>query len=467
VKRTVIAVVLVGLALTARGSSAPGFVTAPPSSDFLPIWSADGSTIAFLRDTVGSWSLDTVPAAGGAVRHVADLPLSGPQDRLLPAAISPDLSKVAYPNGVQLRIANADGSGIVDVPLDPAALSWSRDGTYLAVGTLTTDVYVLRADGGDLHKVADGQFPAWAPDGSRIAFVTPYAKGIAIVDPDGSGLQTIWQAGQSTGPPAWSPAGDLLAFPSDSAIEVTRADGSHVTTFHGDISTNVGPTWSANGSKIAYRGGTGLSVYELSSGSSRLFRYAGDAAWAPNSDMFAEAHGYPCSPVGIHVTSASSGSTKRLTLGCRVDGTRRNDRLEGTEWSDVMSGRRGADRIVGFGSADQIFGGPGNDRINGGPYSDDDEGDLIDGGPGNDVLDGGNAQQADYGVYDDVLYGRSGNDGLRGGPGRDILDGGPGNDTIQARDGGRDEVRCGPGNDLALVDRRDHVARDCEHVRRR
>jgi len=83
------------------------------------------------------------------------------------------------------------------------------------------------------------------------------------------------------------------------------------------------------------------------------------------------------------------------------------------------------------------------------------------------VLDGGNAQQADYGVYDDVLYGRSGNDGLRGGPGRDILDGGPGNDTIQARDGGRDEVRCGPGNDLALVDRRDHVARDCEHVRRR
>jgi RTX calcium-binding nonapeptide repeat (4 copies)/Domain of unknown function DUF11 len=66
----------------------------------------------------------------------------------------------------------------------------------------------------------------------------------------------------------------------------------------------------------------------------------------------------------------------------------------------------------------------------------------------------------------DTLTGLAGNDLLDGGSGRDVLDAGAGNDTLRARDGQRDIVRCGAGRDLALVDRRDVVARDCENVRR-
>jgi Ca2+-binding RTX toxin-like protein len=67
------------------------------------------------------------------------------------------------------------------------------------------------------------------------------------------------------------------------------------------------------------------------------------------------------------------------------------------------------------------------------------------------------------------LHGGSGEDYLDGRGGFDGLDGGAGPDVIVARDGVADEpVVCGRGQDLAIVDRRDHVARSakngCEQV---
>jgi N-acetylglucosamine-6-sulfatase len=67
----------------------------------------------------------------------------------------------------------------------------------------------------------------------------------------------------------------------------------------------------------------------------------------------------------------------------------------------------------------------------------------------------------------DVLVGRAGSDRLVGGSGPDRLYGGPGADRLPARDGYRDRVICGPGNDRAAVDVHDRVASDCEIVARR
>ena len=97
-------------------------------------------------------------------------------------------------------------------------------------------------------------------------------------------------------------------------------------------------------------------------------------------------------------------------------GTAHADRLTGTSANDVLYGLGGADVLLGRG---------GND----------------------------------------VLYGGRGNDVLDGGPGADRLFGGPGNDTLRARDGRRDLVDCGPGRDVAIVDRVDRVS-GCEVVRR-
>jgi RTX calcium-binding nonapeptide repeat (4 copies)/WD40-like Beta Propeller Repeat len=459
-------VALAALILTGATLSAP--VSTPAFAiDTHPVWSADGTKIAFLRFTNG-WSVQAVPATGGEVELLGELPAARPDAHLLPIELSPDWSKVAFPNNAGVQIVDVSGPGSTDVPLGSLDLGWSPDSRFLAISEIFAQIFVVRSDGSDLHKIADGLYPAWSPDGSQLVFALPYYAGLAIASRDGTGYHEIWHGLQgSTSVPAWSPTGDLIAFFSEGSLRVVRTDGTPVRTFTGTFSTNLRPSWSFDGTKIAFSNGPALSVFDLATGSERRFPYAPQAAWAPHSNAFAAPFVNKCSVPGIHVGSATSSALRRLTLDCRIDGTRRRDVLIGTELSDVISGRRGDDRISGLDAPDTLLGGPGDDSITGGPRRSGDDADYIDGGPGDDVLNGGSAPQSEYRGTDDLILGRSGADMLRGGPGRDSLDGGPGNDTIRARDGEPDQVRCGTGRDRAFVDRHDHVARDCETVARR
>lgn len=104
------------------------------------------------------------------------------------------------------------------------------------------------------------------------------------------------------------------------------------------------------------------------------------------------------------------------------------DALAGAELGgrgdDALRGAGHDDRLAGFGGEDGIWGLAGDDGLSG----------------------GGDA---------DELY---------GGPGRDELYGGAGDDFLEAKDGGRDYVDCGPGRDAASVDLEDLVSRSCETV---
>jgi Tol biopolymer transport system component len=137
--------------------------------------------------------------------------------------------------------------------------------------------------------------------------------------------------------------------------------------------------------------------------------------------------------------------------GQQIVGTPGADRRNGSAGTNILFGLAGDDVLRGLGGADCVFGGSGNDRLSGGTGND-----RLDGGAGNDRLEGG-----------------PGADRLTDVRGRDRFSGGSGADRINARDRTRrdrrrtDVVRCGPGRDVALVDRADRVARDCERVRRR
>jgi hypothetical protein len=98
--------------------------------------------------------------------------------------------------------------------------------------------------------------------------------------------------------------------------------------------------------------------------------------------------------------------------------------------------------------------------------------DVIDAANGNDIIDGG--------AGNDTLSGGGNDDQITGGPGLDSLSGEgsgsgfyisiAGNDTIDARDGVREQLNCGPGADTAIVDALDVVPQDpgslCESVER-
>ncbi len=135
-----------------------------------------------------------------------------------------------------------------------------------------------------------------------------------------------------------------------------------------------------------------------------------------------------------------------------LDGGTGNDRLDGGADNDRLIGQTGDDRLNGDAGADRLFGGDGRDKLVGGFGRD-----LLAGGAGNDVLSGGSDR--------DELFGEGGNDVLRAGDGRNLLDGGSGNDHLEARNGERDDVRCGRGRDRAVVDRVDRVS-GCESISR-
>ena len=200
----------------------------------------------------------------------------------------------------------------------------------------------------------------------------------------------------------------------------------------------------------------------------------------------------------------------------QVHGEAGNDDLEGDDGQDVLSGDRGNDRVSGDRGPDQLLGGAGDDLLNADSFetspdvfsggkgldqvdysgaSDDlkidldnkaDDGiagegdnvrsdveDVI-GGDGNDRIAGSaRANELEGGLGSDLLTGGKGADGLHGdsgadkligGKAADLLEGGAGPDRLLARDGGRDEARCGSAIDRLKADSADRYGPDCDKV---
>jgi RTX calcium-binding nonapeptide repeat (4 copies) len=166
------------------------------------------------------------------------------------------------------------------------------------------------------------------------------------------------------------------------------------------------------------------------------------ARWSPTGAQIAVAAGQECLRWGIYVVAPDTPQrAHRRSNLCRFEGTAGNDVLTGTPYHDIMRGLAGDDRISGGAGSDRIEGNGGNDVIAAGAGDN-----AVFGGSGNDTITAG-----------------AGRDLIVGGPGRDTIAAGAGNDRIEARDGFRDVIDCGPGTDTAEVDRLD-VVRNCEHV---
>ena len=148
--------------------------------------------------------------------------------------------------------------------------------------------------------------------------------------------------------------------------------------------------------------------------------------------------GNPVTVTATYVVDNPTGACKVVTSGTNV-----GDRLFGTTFGDAIFGRSGGDSVNGATGDDCLHGGRGND--------------WLVGRQGEDRLWGGGGE--------DHLSGGAGDDLLRGGRGENSYSSHRGDDEIHARNGESEVLRCGRGEDLAIVDDGDRTL-GCERLSR-
>ncbi len=251
----------------------------------LPTWSPDGSHIAFASDHGGNFDIYVVNADGSGLANLSDH-----SEIDFSPVWSPDGSRIAFISFRDRRLAgyyvmNADGShvrrirqspqpgetqpssevtpGIVFIPdtlftdpfseRPPLLGDWSPDARQLVLSLWDGDqeVYSINADGSGSTNLtddpADDLFPAWSPDGSRIAFASDRDDEIAMYVMNADGSHLTWVARDAV-LPTWSPDGSSIAFMSDRddnlEIYVVGADGSGLNRLTDDAATDALPAWS-------------------------------------------------------------------------------------------------------------------------------------------------------------------------------------------------------------------------------
>jgi hypothetical protein len=462
-------------------------------------WSPDSARIAYLLGA--AQPIRIVDARNGTPFPLQQNGDPIPQGRL---EWSPDGGELLYDATDDIWAKPVDGSParrVVALEGPDAEGTWSPDGTRVAFvhgGTeQSAGVYVVRRDGSDLrHVAATGSAPVrrvrWKPDGTAVVFEATRTEGVGprniplttssilLAGAEGSVLRHLRD---HVGRPLPSPDGgqllvDAMAVSAGGfetpkpGVYVMNADGTCLTL----VTTGVGLDWQREPARplnprrecvdlvvsAAAEGVTGLRgpTYSLRVRNEGTLAAAGvrlqlifdaEARFLIGADargvcsaagpvatcrlgrlepgqLFATAIGArPAAPVPLlaRVVASSSArdsdpasdevSVRTRVYPCWISGTDFNDVLRGTAAGEEICGRAGNDVIEGLG---------GSDRLDGGWQRDT----------------------------------------LVGGPGRDRLVGGRGNDTIFARDGERDTIECGWGEDRAVVDRIDRVLRGCEHV---
>ncbi|MDE0170902.1 MAG: hypothetical protein OXS29_15570 [bacterium] len=235
-----------------------------------PVWSPDGTRIAFTRFR----DLDPAPTVSNIDSELLVVNADGTDQRLLAdtdgddhnPVWSPDGTRIAFHHSTQsttkILVVNADGSGqrvLARTRGEEWGPWWSPDGTRIAFTGLarrngTPSVYVVRADGSDQTSLGFGANPRWSPDGSRIAFVDYGDTGstweIVSIKPDGTDPRPLTQTGPETVPTGlvWSPDGSRIAFASshdgDDEIYVVNGNGSGQTQItHNDFFADTDPVW--------------------------------------------------------------------------------------------------------------------------------------------------------------------------------------------------------------------------------
>lgn len=263
-----------------------------------PVWSPDGSRIAFVHGE-------------GKEAEIGTVAVDGADKRMLTKNVAADTEPAWSPRGDTLaftRTADTNGDGAIDL----------RD---------ESEIWLVDADGRNERRLVAGREPAWSPEGLRLAFATNGVVGTTSPYRRENAINMVNAKGENE----WTVV-STAKIPTE--IEVDGFILSPATTLL------KSPAWSPDGARLSFAtsGHTGLlctistRATDLRVLDSSYEGGFGRSAWSPRGDRLAY-EAFP--PTGLNEVVVADATGKRL---CSLGGVRASTSVVEPAWSP--DGRR-------------------------------------------------------------------------------------------------------------------------------